>query len=63
MTVRAVAVVLDDEALLVIDREKDGRRYLVLPGGGIEPGETAEQACLRELHEETGRLRVEGRAV
>lgn len=54
MTVRAVAVVLDDDALLVIDREKDGRRYLVLPGGGIEPGETVEQACLRELHEETG---------
>jgi 8-oxo-dGTP pyrophosphatase MutT (NUDIX family) len=26
----------------------------VLPGGGVEPGESSSEAALRELHEETG---------
>ena len=42
------------EGLLVIQRYKYGRRYAVLPGGGIEPGEAAQDAVLRELAEETG---------
>jgi predicted acetyltransferase/ADP-ribose pyrophosphatase YjhB (NUDIX family) len=49
---RAVAVVVRGAKVLVIRRRLDGREYAVLPGGGIEPGETAAQAAVRELAEE-----------
>lgn len=51
---RSVAVVIEGGELLVIARRKDGRAYSVLPGGGVEAGETARAACVRELEEETG---------
>lgn len=47
------AIVIKDNQLLVIKRNKFGKEYYTLPGGGIDPGETAEQALLRELREET----------
>ena len=54
MRSRAVAVVVRDGHVLVIRRRKGGREYTVLPGGGIEAGESPRAACLRELREETG---------
>ncbi len=49
----ARAIVLAEGRLLLIRREREALSYFVLPGGGIEPGETSEQACARELREET----------
>jgi len=51
---RAAAIIIQDNSLLLIHRFKSGREYYVFPGGHIEDGETAEQACIREVKEETG---------
>ena len=51
---RAGVVILDGARLAVIRRQRDGRLYHVIPGGGIEAGETAEDAACREAHEELG---------
>jgi 8-oxo-dGTP pyrophosphatase MutT (NUDIX family) len=40
-----------------------GHHYAVLPGGHVEPGESAEQTAVRELEEETGLRATIGRLV
>jgi 8-oxo-dGTP diphosphatase len=49
---RATGVIIRDNKLLLMYREKDNEQYYILPGGGIEPGETPEQTVLREIVEE-----------
>ena len=51
---RACAVVIEEGAILLMHRRKAGIEYYTVPGGKIEPGETPEQACIREVLEETG---------
>lgn len=48
------AIVVNNDKLLVMKRDKFGKEYYTLVGGHIEPGEHPEQALLREIHEETG---------
>ncbi|MGQ4449821.1 NUDIX domain-containing protein [Streptomyces griseus] len=52
--VRAGAIVIRDGAMLLIRFEEDGAPYYEIPGGGVEEGETPEEAVVRELDEETG---------
>lgn len=52
---RAVrAIILKDDSLLLMHRNKFGESYDILVGGGVELGEEPEQALLREIAEETG---------
>lgn len=52
--VGAIAVVLRNGKFLMVQRCKDpGRGYWGFPGGHVEAGETAKEAAVRELHEET----------
>ncbi len=53
-TVRAMCV-RDGKMLITFD--KPTQQY-ILPGGGVDEGETPEQAVLRELREETGYTNV-----
>ncbi|MET3643456.1 NUDIX domain-containing protein [Streptococcus gallinaceus] len=51
---RATVIILDESEryAIAIGRMKNGRSYLVWPGGRIEEGETPEQAAVREIQEE-----------
>lgn len=55
-------IVENDKVLLIKHREHaTGRAYWVIPGGGIEAGETEEQCIIREVREETNlEVEVEG---
>ncbi len=50
----ASALIFDPprEKILLTRREDNGR--WCLPGGGMDPGESAAEACVREVLEETG---------
>ena len=57
MRIRAVAVLIENDQIALMERHRLGKHYFTFPGGGVDAGETPEQAVVREMAEETG-LRV-----
>lgn len=53
MAVRAVAIVIRKDEVLLMERNNHGKAYHVFPGGGVEKGETVQEAVVREVKEET----------
>ncbi len=49
---RAAAIIIEEACILFAGNEKDDYFYSV--GGGVHMGETAEDAVIREVMEETG---------
>ncbi|GMU91590.1 MAG: NUDIX hydrolase [Candidatus Hydrogenedentota bacterium] len=50
--VRVAAIIMKGEQVLLVRHVKDARSYWLLPGGGLEAGETMGDALRRELREE-----------
>lgn len=51
--IRSSAIIIKNTRILLMHRKK-GFEYWTFPGGGVEDGETWEEAVVREVKEETG---------
>ena len=56
MRQRSGIILIEENKLALIERHRAGRHYFAFPGGGVDKGETPEQAAVRETQEELGIL-------
>jgi 8-oxo-dGTP pyrophosphatase MutT (NUDIX family) len=54
MRKRAGIILIHEGKLALMERHRQGRHYFAFPGGGVDEGETDEQAAVREALEELG---------
>jgi 8-oxo-dGTP diphosphatase len=51
---RGAVIIVEEAEIILIERVRAGKTYYLFPGGGAEPGETAQQAAVREAREALG---------
>jgi len=54
MRVRAGAILIQNDKILLAEHHKKNDSYFVLPGGTVDPRETIEETLIREIKEEAG---------
>lgn len=54
MRINVRAVIFNENNIALIYREKQGKTYYTLPGGGVEDDELLSHAVIREVKEELG---------
>ena len=52
--IRAAGILVKDGKILLVRHEKNDKSYWLIPGGGVDFGETVEEAVIREYQEEVG---------
>lgn len=61
--VRVAALIVLDGHVVLVRHRAGNRTYHLLPGGGVDWGETLESALIREIAEETGLTATTGRLI
>ena len=51
--IRVAGITIQGDEILLIEHTKKDKKYWLVPGGGVDWGESTEQALIREYKEET----------
>ncbi|EEY34688.1 NUDIX domain-containing protein [Pseudoleptotrichia goodfellowii] len=51
--VRVAGILIENERILLIEHSKNDKKYWLVPGGGVDWGESTAESLIREYKEET----------